>query len=193
MRLFELDFNHKLLPGQHAPVDSDQLPNAIDFVKKNCQQYIKEVHKSKKFLYRGFGGGYARADIFTGKPQDYRRPIGSQSDNTLDVKVAKKCNELLSAAGFTALRDNSLFCNPIPGEASDWGKVYVMFFLDGYSFGYSRIHTYTSALGYNYPTDTSESWGEKRSEDIINMPVTKEYVDQFVRDNEFSNTDLSWE
>jgi hypothetical protein len=190
MRLFEFEFNHDMQAGAHEPVDSNKLLEAIEFVKSNCGQFLKEVSASNQFLYRGIDRKFTSSDIFTGKPQDFRNPVETNSEST-ERRIADVCNALLKEAGFTALRNNSLFCTSSLRDAKPWGAPCIMFFLDGYSFGYSKKVTGSPAVSYKYPSDSINN-GFSRSRNITTMAIDKDNAEQFVIDNGFTNSDLRW-
>jgi hypothetical protein len=61
--------------------------------------------------------------------------------------------KVVKEAGFTTLRGNSLFCNSSLNKADNWGKPYVIFPLNGFSYTYSAKFSGMSAAGYTFADD----------------------------------------
>lgn len=103
----------------------------FSIIEKECSQFLVEMKKAKKLLYRGTNNA---ADVFYGKPHIKRRP--TDTSPLIQLKVDK----LLTAAGFKALRSNSIFASSSYGQAEEYGDVYIIFPKNGYSFTWSSKH-----------------------------------------------------
>ena len=111
--------------------------NLMQGIAKNCTQIVKaytetnpdfKANKAKVF-YRGIKSS---EDAVYGKPFDERRVMTSSSE------LSNIFNNRMKEAGFEARRDNSSFVSADKNQASGYGKLYVMFPRDGFSFSWSR-------------------------------------------------------
>lgn len=111
--------------------------NLMQGIAKNCTQIVQaytelnpdfKAGKAKVF-YRGIKSS---EDAVYGKPFDERRVMTSSSE------LSNIFNNRMKEAGFEARRDNSSFVSADKNQASGYGKLYVMFPKDGFSFSWSR-------------------------------------------------------
>jgi len=143
----------KMKQGLYAEIDSlkqqksnlksekNNLPiqfyNLMTRIAKNCTEIVKVYTdlnpdfktSEAKVFYRGIK---STEDALYGKPFDERRVMSSSS------RLSDIFNKGMEAAGFEARRDNSSFVSGDKSQASGYGKVYVMFPKDGFSFSWSR-------------------------------------------------------
>jgi hypothetical protein len=102
----------------------------LDRIQTDCSQYLKEVRKAKKWLYRGTSG----PDAFVGKSWLTREP----KDSNREAQVM--FDQMLAQLGFVALRSNSIFTTSDFWHTKEFGeKTYVIFPVDGQSH-----YTYTN-------------------------------------------------
>lgn len=94
-------------------------------IERDCQQYLSEVKKSQKWLYRGIKK--STNDIFLGSSSLKRKPKDSAA---ICQQIFDEC---LIKLGFTALRSNSIFAISDLEWARHFGKAYVVFPIDGKS------------------------------------------------------------
>lgn len=127
----------------------------FEHIEKNCSQYLKDVRKSKCFLYRGAKGPLA----YVAKSWDDRKPKDSK-------KAAQQLfDRLLAQQGFVALRSNSIFTTSDFNRASRFGStVYVIFPIDNQShFTYTNQADLTLDGLNQIPVDKklADPWLEK--------------------------------
>ena len=173
----KLDLIHKLKPGEQWKIPSSntaKISGVIDFIRTNCSDFLKTAVQTKKFLYRGIKN--EKREIFMGYPRENRPSI----EGEYKTSQAKIADSYLQAAGFKALRSNSIFCNSGAFNAGGWGDVYLIFPVNGFSFGYSKIHTCCTASDYTFPFQQFDD------DDF------KGQAEFFVRKNDMINTDLKW-
>lgn len=88
-------------------------------IQKYCSDYVAAVRKSKKFLYRGVT---SKGDqVFFNKARPDRKP---KDTNEL---TQQSVDQVLKAAGFKALRGNSIFATSDSEQAEDYGRLYAVF------------------------------------------------------------------
>lgn len=158
MKINEVQVGSKLKSGQqrslYTPFDENRL---IKLVQKNCSEYLSDVSSTGKLLYRGFTeyrdrmayGEYKSNGplYFIGKSREDRLPIGSNySDKHSFQRICQlTCDIYLKLVGFSALRSNSTFVSSTQEMANMWGEKYIIFPINGFSFGYSKTHNNDSA------------------------------------------------
>lgn len=176
MLLQEFDIG-SLKSGEVCDINTKSFNKLSQWIKEYCSEYLIIVkEEGGDLLFRGFQGMIE--DIFIGKSREDRRPIANWDiDN---IEYAKRCDQLLTIAGFKATRGNSIFCTSNIRIAQRWGTAYVIFPINGFSFGYSRLYTNTTCMEYLYP---SEEKVKKNPEECANW---------FVKENEITNNNLKW-
>lgn len=99
-------------------------------IQSDCAEYLAEVAKTNKWLYRGASG----ADAYVGKSWLTREPKNSNKQAQLFF------DQILAQLGFVALRGNSIFTTSSLWQTKQYGdKTYVIFPVDGAS-----SYTYTN-------------------------------------------------
>lgn len=155
MILSELDLNPNLLkPNDIKDIDSskEKLSEINEWIKENCSEFLEIVNPSHRYLYRGFKDiRDNHKSIFMGYPRKDRKSIESHSPNDVTARAVKYADYCMQVTGFTALRSNSIFCNSSIDEAAGWGKLYIIFPINGFTFGYSKKFTRTTARNYLEP------------------------------------------
>lgn len=137
-----------------AKIIPEPVKKLFAHIQQNCSNYLKDVKKGKKFLYRGTNG----PDAYVAKSWDDRKPRDSN-------KAGQQLfDSLLAQQGFVALRGNSIFTTPYQSKASSFGKLYVIFPVDGQShFTYTNQIDLTIDHVYQIPVDRklAEPWMKK--------------------------------
>ncbi|MCS7316832.1 MAG: hypothetical protein NZZ41_00720 [Candidatus Dojkabacteria bacterium] len=104
------------------------LDEILDILKKDCSEIISIYKRNNKFFYRG-----EKKDYFFYKktfPQN-RRPRDT------NIKIHNIIEETLSYLGFKARRSNSVFVISEPVVSSSYGRNYIFFPKNGFSFTWS--------------------------------------------------------
>lgn len=108
----------------------------IAYIEKNCSEFLIELEKADSFLYRGFGMRQLERKApkaFVSSSMVNRPPKDNQ------VEIQKRYDQNLKMAGFTALRSNSIFCTGDESNAGNYGEVYAIFPINGFSFTWSAL------------------------------------------------------
>lgn len=125
-------YQEQVKAKQESEVDGIPKPlyNLLERISKECSDIVS-VYKSNggNFIYRGASGNQ---DAFRGRARDDRKPADS------DTMLHDELNSALKKAGVKARRDNSIFTSASYGQASNYGKVFVIFPKDGYNFSCSK-------------------------------------------------------
>lgn len=175
----KLDLIHKLKPGEQWKVLSsnfNKITEVVNFIRLNCSEFLQTAAQTKKFLYRGIRN--EKREIFMGYPRENRPSI----EGEYKTSRAKIADSYLQAAGFKALRSNSIFCNSSEYKAGCWGETYLIFPINGFSFGYSKIRTGCTASEYIFPYQQDDD----EDNDF------KGQAEYFIDKNDMKNTDLDW-
>jgi hypothetical protein len=102
----------------------------LDRIQTDCTQYLAQVKKAKKWLYRGTSG----TNAFVAKSWLTREP----KDSNKEAQVL--FDQMLAQLGFVALRGNSIFTTSDFWHTKEFGdKTYVIFPVDNAS-----NYTYTN-------------------------------------------------
>lgn len=115
----------------HQLLESDQFDSpkeVIAFIKANCQPYLAE-NPTLKELYRGVN---ETDEVLIKDVRSDRRPRNT------DDKLHDIINSSMDKAGFTALRNNSVFVTFDYGTAIEYGKLYIMFPIGKFDYTYSN-------------------------------------------------------
>ncbi len=114
-----------------------------NFIKKHCSEFLA-VYQNSGALYHGFKKTKPLSDTFITNSRENRTPKDSA------VEYQKLIDEKLKQAGFNALRGNSIFCTHDPFTALKFGKVYLIFPLNGFDFTWSRSYDLTAEYALTY-------------------------------------------
>lgn len=99
-------------------------------IKHQCSNYIQEMVKVNKFLYRG---SRYNAVAYKGRPRDDRKPKDSRRLNHDLINI------IFSYAGSSANRGNSIFCSGNFNQANGYGHyVHYIFPTNDASFAWTR-------------------------------------------------------
>lgn len=132
--LNKVRLNGEILKRKHRTVDKTIKPieaKYFSLIEKQCSQFVSEMKKAKKPLFRGMNSD---ADVLYGKPHVNRKPTDT------NPTIQRKIDDILKAAGFKALRANSIFTTSAVGQAEEYGTIYFIFPKNGYSFTWSSKH-----------------------------------------------------
>lgn len=111
-------------------------------VEKYCSVSLLDFKKTGELLYRGIETK-TKYDIFIGQNRDKRNTIESWSQ-----RYAYLFDNILKYYHFDALRLNSIFCNSSSGNSEIYGKLYIIFPINGFSFTWSKLFTNVNAKTY---------------------------------------------
>jgi hypothetical protein len=128
-------------------VDIDpKIVQIASLIKRDCSYALQSMEEAGSWLYRGIKGN--PPNIFTGKPRENRWAKDSND------QVQKDFDGLLKAAGFNALRSNSIFCSGRLSQATGYGDVFMIFPKDGFTFTWSPkyLDLYSDLLSNLYNT-----------------------------------------
>lgn len=106
----------------------------LNFIKKNCQQYIQENPEwMTSLMYRGIQIN-SDDDIVVKSIRSDRRPLDTNHF------LHELYNDALKNAGFTATRSNSMFCTGSKITANQYGMVCVVFPIGNFSYTWSSTY-----------------------------------------------------
>lgn len=126
-----------------SDITDPKIIKLASMIQRDCKQALTGCQKANGFLYRGIRKKYNTAtsdyesnapDIFVGKPREDR----SAKDSKATIQI--EFDKMLTQSGFKALRSNSIFCSGNYQQAEGYGKAYVIFPKDGFSFMWSPIY-----------------------------------------------------
>jgi hypothetical protein len=140
----------------------------ISFIKEKCSDILVLYRENRKVLYRGI----ASSEKYLIDESPVNR-LPRDTPRFLSFAIDDK----LQAAGFKALRSNSIFCTGRENDAiayADGGSLYVIFPVNGFDYTYCKYRDLTEEMEYNVPQ-------------IQNMST-----DKFIKDLEFKDTDLGF-
>ena len=128
MRLFEI------APGRKERVStgfslfsSSKYPKYLSLIQRDCTDAIAIMKHQKAFIYRGVNGS---PNAFVSRSRENRRSLTyAYGQSVLD--------KILVAAGFTAIRSNSIFCSADSSVASTYGNLYFIFPKNGFEYSWS--------------------------------------------------------
>ncbi len=110
---------------------NDNVLKLFSYIETNCSDAVAAMVANKQLLFRGMN---ITKSVFIGHPKENRKPKDSS------VKDQQLFDELLTIAGFTALRSNSIFCTASVSHASDFGNTYIIFPMNGFKFTWSPMY-----------------------------------------------------
>lgn len=128
MRLFEI------APGRKERVStgfslfsSSKYPKYLSLIQRDCTDAIAIMKHQKAFIYRGVNSS---PNAFVSRSRENRRSLTyAYGQSVLD--------KILVAAGFTAIRSNSIFCSADSSVASTYGNLYFIFPKNGFEYSWS--------------------------------------------------------
>jgi len=99
-----------------------------EFIEINCSDILKFYKETGNMLYRG---------IKNNKPYLINNPVKYRTPVDTPVNIQYIVDVKLEAAGFTALRSNSIFCFGNSYNPKFYGRVYMVFPFNGFSYTWS--------------------------------------------------------
>lgn len=137
-----IEINEAFTPYQ--PKEEWSKKEVDAYIEKNCSDFLAEVGQIP--LYRGFvhvSKGEARLPkIAIGASPTHRPPRDSPFVDQ------KRVDKALKEAGFTALRSNSIFCSGSEAQARIYGRVYLVYPINGFSFTWAyKAPDFFGAIG----------------------------------------------
>lgn len=144
MKINEIETD--IAPGekrQFEPSNTDTSRSWDKFLS-DCSDSIVAIKSAGKFLYRGITHTKMSGsipDIFIGRPRTTRLALDTPES------IQDAFDNQLKARNFTALRSNSIFCVSNVEYTFRYGRPYVIFPVNGFSFTWSpRISDLTEFL-----------------------------------------------
>lgn len=162
---------NEIAPGEKQEVTAD-LPKIMSLIEEHCSQSLAEIKKAKGLIYRGAKGAPA---MFKGASRSDRQP--KDSSNTMHDNF----NQIVQTYGFSVDRSNSIFCTGSPKMAEGYGRMYIIFPIDGYEFLWSA--------------KIKDMFGNFGLEDAMSQAVGKSNLmgaaDNFVKTYQYTDANLA--
>lgn len=165
MKIYEL-FEDAYLAHEASTSDPNEIANIL---KKQCSTFVSAYRTAHKPIFRGIrelkgkSVHFAQADI---RPD--RRPI------FMPEKQHTLINDAMMELGLKAHRGNSIFCTTSRITAEDWGDIYTIFPVDGWTgtvfqkvkFGYvfDEIHDKSDSILLKHKVNVSFDYQKAVSE-----------------------------
>jgi hypothetical protein len=133
MRLFEFDIQKILAPGNMKSLSKNE-KYLCNLIHKHCSDALTAMKSTGKFLYHGSDNhdmGHNKAIV--GHTNVDRQP------KDIDIFAQKVIDSKLAAAGFKALRANSIFCTGSESQAHTYGSLFYIFPINGFNFTWSPL------------------------------------------------------
>lgn len=106
----------------------------IENLAVSASDAIASMKAAGRFLYRGIRRyGLDEFPIFTATTQPNREPQGQRTDQQ------KALDKVLADYGFTSLRHNSICCTSSHTQTARFGRAFIIFPHNGFSFTWSNI------------------------------------------------------
>lgn len=110
----------EIFDEEYAPKHIASTTKILDFIHKNCSNWLSQTGNGYKKVYRGMRfSGNKEASIFVKKVRSERKPSDSNNRNQ------ETFNDLLDSIGCIANRKNSVFCTSDYSQARSYGEVFV--------------------------------------------------------------------
>lgn len=123
MRLYELE------AGNRKELVNSNIDLYIQTIKTRCSDALSAMQTTKEFLYRGVQTG--EINQFKGKSRESRKPLMTTGNQQEEI------DNILRNHGFEALRSNSIFCSSTMSQVQNYGRVYMIFPVNGFDFTWS--------------------------------------------------------
>lgn len=111
---------------------SENIETFWDEIESNCSDIFKLMYDTKECLYRGASG---KPEYFKAVPRENRSPRDSNHEGQIVYDF------YLDKLGIKAKRSNSIFVTNDFNHAKDFGSVYVIFPVDGFSYSWSQTES----------------------------------------------------
>ena len=155
-----------------------------------CSEFVSDMRKAQMFLYRGVNYSIDASPIFMANSPEDRKPIGQTQREQYILDM------LLSFEGFESLRSNSVACSSTLSEITRFGRPYIIFPINEFSFTWSSV---INDIGSNMELakslkiwDASFTAKVRSNKEKLNA---EEFIKQwnapeFIKKWEFKNTDM---
>lgn len=147
MRISEIQPGQKRNVQINNPTSFEHVWNKL--IKPNCKEALRYCYRSGDLMFRGFNG---TQPIIRGRSFENRRPLSS------DPVMTQEFDKRLAALGFKALRKNSIFVTSNSIMASDFGKPYIIFPIDGFDYTYCVGHNDLNLGGHDMMITPNYDW-----------------------------------
>ena len=107
------------------------VPDVLPIIRSKCSDIIEIYKHTKKCLWRGIN---SEKRFIKGNPPQNRRPM------SMDANTSSILDDCLIDAGFTALRQNSIFCCGDINNSGNYGVLFIVFPYNGFDFTYGNTH-----------------------------------------------------
>lgn len=111
-------------------INTEDLNELSNLLIKDCSKALHAFKETGKFLYRGIKN--PPSGLFLGKSRDNRQPIDSSAE------IQQAVDTILSNAGASAIRSNSIFCTSNDSIAIDYGSPFFIIPKDNVNFTWSN-------------------------------------------------------
>jgi len=101
----------------------------VERIKNDCSEFLHEC--GGRMLYHGENGVNILSRAFVGTSKE-------RGPHDASLMMQKAVDAQLSEDGFSALRNDSLFCTGHGMTAAEYGTVFYIFPLDGYTYTWSK-------------------------------------------------------
>jgi hypothetical protein len=127
MKIYEIEAGEK---QKFEPSNSDENRTFQKFLS-DCSDSIAAMQSANKFIFRGTSS--FPSEIFIGKSRDNRNSLSyvREESKIIDFQFEQD--------GFDARRTNSIFCSGSGPEAGSYGKLYMIFPINGFKFTWSPM------------------------------------------------------
>jgi len=126
MRLYEFDIPNLRFSDWQTKQGQNRVAT---YIEQHCSDILSVYQNINRFLYRGIDGATAPL-IFGETPTN--RPA---KDTPCDIH--ERINNIFRESNFIARRDNSIFCTSRKDRARDYGRLYVIFPMNGFNYTWS--------------------------------------------------------
>lgn len=157
MRLFEFIDINTIKANEFMSVDI-QPEKIISYVEHHCGIFLNAARTSKRLLFRGLND--TNENVFVSRPREDRKTKGSTES------FAKKLNRCFELVGLIP-RNRTISCVSNT-NTSNYGKLYIIFPLNGFNFSWSsKIPDVGSLTLFDV-----EEWRQYGEDDIANALVS---------------------
>jgi hypothetical protein len=180
MRINEIIFKKK--KPTPPEISEEDIYTALEYIDENCSEFLTALKGTETFLYRGLDPKFSKTPLFKTQSPINRNPTGQSQPQQAMLDL------FLKTSGFTALRTNSILCTTAESQAREFGLIYIIFPINGFSFTWSKK---IPDIGSSkiLANELYNCYSVKKYS-IKNIP-SREESDKFINDFGFKNNNLS--
>lgn len=164
-------------PGENVQSNIVSLPKLKKYIDQHCSRYLNDMQTMHRLIFRGI----PKQELipFVGHSENNRKPRDTK------ITFQRAIDSKLKAAGFKALRSNSIFVTVDHIKARNYGNLFAIFPFDSCNFTWSTEYSDLSTdLGIqrnaSFPADDR----------TVAFIKDKDNVTQFIQDYGFRNDDF---